>query len=365
MVHRLDEIAAALGAEVQGDGAIEVVRAAEPQEAGPDDLALAMSPAYADALAGSRARAAVVWPGADWRGAGLSGAIVVPRARLAMARLTRALDEGPRTPPGIHPSAVIEPGAEIDRGAAVGPLCVVGAGARIGPGTRLAGQAWIAAGSVLGADCLIHPGVRVGRGVRIGDRVIVHPNAVIGSDGFSFVTREESNVEKARSSLGAARLVPPEDATWYRIHSLGGVEIGDDVEVGASSTVDAGTIRPTRVGRGTKIDNQVQIGHNCTIGEDCLLCGSVGLAGSIRLGDRVVLGGMTGVSDNLSIGDDVVTGGASKVFSSVPAGRIMMGYPAVPMATHMEMYKALRRLPRFLRNAVSREKPVPKGGASD
>ncbi|MFV2035782.1 MAG: UDP-3-O-(3-hydroxymyristoyl)glucosamine N-acyltransferase, partial [Halocynthiibacter sp.] len=161
------------------------------------------------------------------------------------------------------------------------------------------------------------------------------------------------SVEKARENLGAPGAGPAKELTaqkWTRIHSLGAVDIGDDVEVGANVTIDRGTIRATRIGRGTKLDNQVHLGHNVEIGEDCLLCGQVGVAGSARIGNRVVLGGQCGVSDNIFIGDDVVAGGATKIFTNAPAGRVLLGSPAVKMESQVEMQKALRRLPRLLRD---------------
>lgn len=366
MSHTVKEIAAALGVEALGAVSYRVTGAAEPRDAAPDQLALAMTPAWGEALAQGRARAAVVWPGADWEALGLSAAIPAPRARLAMSKLTQMLDPGPAMRPGVHPTAVVDPSARIGAGACVGPLCVLGAGTSVDAGAHLVSHVTMGQGASVGEGSLLHPGVRIGRSVSIGARAILQPNAVVGSDGFSFVTEEVSNSELARSSMGEARLEAPEgDASWHRIHSLGGVEIGDDVEIGANSAVDAGTIRATRIGRGTKIDNLVQIGHNVVVGEDCLLCGSVGIAGSTVIGDRVVLGGMTGVVDNISIGSDVVTGAGTLVLSNVPAGRIMMGSPAVPMAQHFEMYKALRRLPRRLAQLARGGKKVPKGGASD
>jgi UDP-3-O-[3-hydroxymyristoyl] glucosamine N-acyltransferase len=182
---------------------------------------------------------------------------------------------------------------------------------------------------------------------------------VLGGDGFSFVTPQKSQVEVARESLGAAR-ERAEEQSWVRIHSLGGLVIGDDVEVGVNSTIDRGTISDSEVGDGTKIDNLVHIGHNCRIGRDCLICGQVGFAGSVVMGDRVVLGGKCGVSDNITIGNDVIAAGASKLFTNVPAGRMVMGHPAVKMDTHVEMYKALRRLPRLARIVAELQKAVSK-----
>ncbi|PWJ20382.1 UDP-3-O-(3-hydroxymyristoyl)glucosamine N-acyltransferase [Jannaschia seohaensis] len=341
----LQDIADALGRPVEGDGTLTLRRAAEPSAAGPEDLALAMSPSYADALARGAARAAILWEGADWQAMGLAGAVTVPRARLAMARITAALDPGPELAPGIHPSAIVDPTAEIAPDAAIGPLCVVGPRVRIGAGTRLLAHVTVGADARIGENCLLHPGVRVGSRVTLGDRVICQPGATIGGDGFSFVTPEESGVEKARRSLGATGEVAPQ--SWTRIHSLGSVTIGDDVEIGSNATIDKGTVADTRVGRGTKIDNLVQIGHNNIIGEDCLLCGQVGLAGSSVVGDRVVLGGQVGVNDNITIGDDVVAGGASKIFTRVPSGAVILGHPAVKMETQIQIQKATRRLPRL------------------
>lgn len=353
MTHSVRMIAQALGAQAFGDLDIVVARAAEPSMAGPDDLALAMQPAYGAALSQGQARAAVVWPDADWQALGLKAAIIAPRARLAMARLTQLLDQ-PQDSAGISPHALIDPTAVIGKDVSIGAFSVIGPHVVVGQGTWIADHVSIASGVTLGSHCQIHAGVRLQRHVRLGERVILQPNVVIGGDGFSFVTEAPSNVEIARETLGAAGLNPPDDATWHRIHSLGGVVVGDNVEIGAGSTVDAGTIRPTYVGQGTKVDNLVQIGHNVRVGANCLLCAQAGVAGSSMIGDRVVVGGKAGIADNLRIGDDVVLGGGSVVLSNVPAGRVMMGYPATKMQTHIDSYKALRRLPRLLRDLVTR-----------
>jgi len=358
MTFRMADIAVALGAEVLGDPDWQISGAAEPALARETDLAIAMSPAYVTALDQGAARAAILWPGADWQALGLRAAIVVPRGRLALSRLTALLDADPDLAAGIHPNAIIGAGAQIGEGCAIGPFTLIGAGAVIGAQSRIDSHVSIAAGVRIGQGALIHAGVRICRRVGIGDNVIIQPNVVIGADGFSFVTETPSHVETARQSLGTAAIPVAGDATWHRIHSLGGVIIGDDVEIGAGSTIDAGTIRATRIGRGTKLDNLVQVGHNVSVGEDCLLCAQVGVAGSTRIGNRVVLGGKTGVADNIEIGDDVVTGGGTIVLSNVPAGRVMMGYPATRMQTHIESYKALRRLPRLLRDGLLRQNKV-------
>ena len=348
MAYTVEHIATRLQAAFHGDGTLSVDSVAEPASAGQRDLALALTPAYAADLARGQAQAAILWPGADWQALGLKAAIIAPRGRLAMARLTGLMDAGPDWPAGIHPTALIDPTAQIGADVAIGPFCVIGAGVAIGQATRIGAYVSIGAGAQIGPGGIMHPGVRIGQRVQIGARVILHPNVVIGADGFSFVTATPSYSETARLHLGRGPVTVPDDPTWHRIHSLGGVIIGDDVEIGAGSTVDAGTIRPTQVGRGTKIDNLVQVGHNVVIGQDCLLCAQVGVAGSSVLGDRVVLGGKTGVADNLTIGSDVVTGGGTIVLSNVASGRVMMGYPAVAMDSHIASYKALRRLPRWM-----------------
>jgi UDP-3-O-[3-hydroxymyristoyl] glucosamine N-acyltransferase len=363
MAHRIREIAQALAAEAEGDLELTVTGAAEPQAAGPDQLALAMDPRYGDGIGRGRARAAILWPGADWRAMGLQAAIFAPRGRLAMAGLTRLMDPGPDIAPGVHPLAVVHPSAVLGAGAAVGPFVVIGSGVVIGPQARIASHVSIAEGAQIGAGALILQGARIGARVTIGDRFICQPGAVIGADGFSFVTPEKSGVEEIRETLGSRAEI--RDQNWTRIHSLGAVTIGDDVEIGANVCIDRGTIRDTQIGSGTKLDNLVHIGHNVQVGRDCLLCGQVGIAGSARIGDRVVMGGQCGVNDNIFVGNDVIAGGATKIFTNAPAGRVLLGYPAVKMETHVEMQKALRRLPRLAQRVAALEKGVTEGPESD
>ena len=338
------EIAKAMGTPYEGAGDLVILRAAEPMAAGPEDLALAMSPRYAEGLAAGQARAAVVWPGADWQAMGLKAAIIAPRGRLAMAGLTRALDPGPAIAPGVHPMTVIDPTAQVGEGAAIGPFVVIGPGAQVGAGARIASHVSIGAGAVIGADALILEGARIGHHVTIGQGFICGPGAVIGADGFSYVTPEVSGVEEIRQTLGVRGEIKPQ--SWERIHSLGHVEIGDHVEIGANSTVDRGTIRATRIGDRTKLDNLVHVAHNVEVGADCLLCAMVGIAGSSRIGNRVVLAGQVGVVDNIFVGDDVITGAGTLIMTNAPAGRVLLGYPAVRMETQIAMQKALRRLSR-------------------
>lgn len=345
MAHRLSDIAAALGTEVLGDAGIEVTGVAEPAEAGPDQLAMAMTPRWGEDLPKGRARAAVVWPGADWQALGLQAAIVAPRPRVALAGVTALMDRPHEFGEGIHPTAVIDPTAEIGEGAAIGPFTVIGPRTRIGAGARIASHVAIGPDCRIGAGATLFPGAVLVRNVTAGERLVLKPNAVVGADGFSYVTAEKSGVEAARESGG--RSAEAAAGGWLKIRSLGGVELGDDVEVGASSTIDAGTVRATRVGRGTKLDNQVQIGHNARIGPDNLFCGGSGVAGSVVTGARCVFGAGSGVADNITVGDDVIVAGGGAVRSRAKSGSVLMGDPAVAMPTQMEIIRNLRRLPRM------------------
>lgn len=361
--HSVQEIAAALGADAFGDTSLQVSRASEPQTAGPDDIAIATSQSYADALSAGQARAGLLWQGADWEALGLKAAIIPNRPRYAMSGITKLMDPGQGFGAGIHPSAVIDPTAELGAAVSVGPFTVIGAGAKIGARSVIGPQCFIGWNAEVGEDAFLREGVGIGARVRIGARFIAQPGARIGGDGFSFVTPDRSAVEATRSTLGDQQ--ETEAQSWTRIHSLGAVTLGDDIEIGMNSVIDCGTIRDTVVGDRTKIDNLVHIGHNCVIGTDCLLCGCVGIAGSVDIGNYVILGGQVGVSDNIFIGDGVIAGGGSKILSNVPAGRSILGYPAVKMETHVESYKATRRLPRILRDVAALQKAVFKSGESD
>lgn len=362
MALTVGKIAEALEVSAFGNPDLEIAGLSEPALAGPRDLALAMSPVYAEGLAKGQARAAVLGPDMDWQSYGLEAAIIVPRPRYALAGLTAALDPGPEIEPGIHPTAIIHDTAAIGIGAAIGPFVVIGRGAVIGARARIASHVSIAEQAHIGDDALLMQGVRVGARVHIGDRVIAHPGAVIGGDGLSFVTPEKSTVEQVREQMGQAEAV---DQSWTRIHSLGSVRVGNDVEIGSNACIDKGTIRDTTVGDGCKFDNLVHVAHNVQVGRDCLFAAQTGIAGSTHIGDRCVFGGQVGVADNLTVGSDVIAGGATKILSNVPAGRAVLGYPAVKMETHVDSYKALRRLPRLARTVAELQKAVSKLSGSD
>lgn len=334
------EIANLLGATLHGDSTLLVRRPAHPAAAGPDDLALAMQPELLSLLPDSAAKCALVATGLQPPEGSVAAWLEVGRPRLAMARVTQRFAPVSEAQPGVHPLALIEAGAEISPEASIGPFCHIRRGARVGAGSRLDSHVTLGEGAEIGRDCHIASGVRIGWGCRIGDGCIVHFNAAIGADGFSFVTAERGNVDAARD--GGA--VESQTGGLLRIYSLGTVRIGNNVEIGANTCIDRGTVADTSVGDGTKIDDLVMIGHNVQVGSNTMLCGQVGLAGSVKVGDRCVLAGKVGIADHVSIGDDVVVGGGSLVGSNIGSRNVFMGSPALQRDAYYEQYRYQRKL---------------------
>ena len=340
----IETLAAALGATFEGDGALTISHPAHPGAASAaGTIAIATAPEFVAKLSG--AQAAVLAEGTDWQALGLKAAIFVGRPRYALSGVTTAFAHEISLTPGIHPGAIVDQDAQIGEGVSIGPFTHIGARASVGAGSRILSHVSIGAGASVGAGALIHTGVRIGERVTIGARAILHQNAVIGADGFSFVTPQMGAVEAAKA--GGGSVSDTRNTSLARIHSLGAVTLGDDVEVGACTTIDRGTLSDTRIGSGTKIDNQVQIGHNVQVGETCMLCAQVGIAGSASVGDRVVLGGKVGVADHVKIGSDVLVAAASAVATNIPSRNIMMGVPAVKRDEALRSVLALRRLPRL------------------
>lgn len=327
------DVAAALSAQVVGDGSVNIERVVHPSAAErASDLAVAMSSDALSALVGSKAQIAIVSDKAKPR-EGLKAIIVAGHERQTLAKLTALFDGGPAHDAGIHPNALVASDATIGEGVSIGPFVTIGSRSKIGAHTTILGNVSIGADVVIGANGLIYSGVRIGDRVSIGERAIIHFNATIGSDGFSFVP-----------VTGTGKGTPP------RVHSLGGVAIGNDVEIGANTTIDRSTLETTKIGDGTKIDNQVQIAHNVRIGESCLVCGKVGIAGSVEIGDRVLLGGGAGIADHIKIGSDAVVAAGSGVGTSIAAGAKVSGFPALPHERSAELYIFLARHKRFVRD---------------
>jgi UDP-3-O-[3-hydroxymyristoyl] glucosamine N-acyltransferase len=252
----------------------------------------------------------------------------VERPRLALARAIAHFRTKETLVPGIQAGASVDPEAIVDPAARIEAGARILAGARVGAGTLVEHGAVLYAGAEVGKDCVIGTHAVVREGCILGDRVRLDCGVVIGSDGFGFVT---------------------EGDTHSRIPQVGNVVVGDDVEIGANSTVDRATLGSTRIGAGSKIDNQVQVGHNVTIGKDVIIAAQVGLSGSVRIGDGVLLGGQVGVADHVVIEAGAQVGAKSGVGSRVPEGSRVAGYPAVPVRQWLQNIFLLRKLRRRMK----------------
>jgi len=257
--------------------------------------------------------------------------LIVEDADLALIALLERIAPPIVGPPaGIHPTATIDPTATIAGSAHIGPGVVIGASSTVAESAILHAGVIIGASVHIGAGSQLHPGVVILDRCSIGARCLLQPGVVIGGDGFGF---------RPNPSGG-----PP-----IKIPHAGGVTIGDDVEVGANTTIDRGKFGDTTIGHGTKIDNLVQIGHNCVIGNNCLICGMVGLAGSVRLGDGVTLGGGVGIADGRRVGDGASLGAKAGLMDNVPPGEVWLGAPAVPSRQALRQFAALESLPELIR----------------
>ncbi len=270
--------------------------------------------------------------------------IWVKRPRIVLKKLLELFSK-PRfySPKGIHPSAVVDSSSKIEKNCSIGANVFIGPNCTIGENTIINSNVYVGSNVIVGKNCLLYPNCSVLDYVQIGNNVILHSGGVIGSDGYSYVTEEESNLEKAKKgdfNFNLGRQVQ------HKILSAGDVIIEDDVEIGANTCIDRGTIGSTIIGTGTKVDNLVQIAHNCKIGKDCLIVGQVGFAGSINVGDRVIVGGQVGFADNINIGSDVIFIARSGVHGNIPSNSIYMGTPAVPYQENIKNEKAMRRLPK-------------------
>ena len=359
MAYTVETIAQSLGASAAGDLSIALEGPAQPELARVQDLALAMDPKFIPNLANSAAQVAVLPQGTDWQALGLKAAIFAPHPRYVLSGVNHLFEHPIHAPAGIHPSASIAPDAELGDNVSIGAFVVVETGVKIGDNARILSHVSIAQDANIGADCLLYNGVRIGARVKIGDRFIAQPNAVVGGDGFSFVNPEPGAVEAARAGQQPAAGTIQKHG-FARTNSLGAVTIGDDVELGAGSTIDRGTIVDTTVGDGTKIDNLVMLGHNVQVGAHCLLCAQVGIGGSSVVADRVILGGQVGVADHVNIGTNVVAAGKAGISSNVPPNRFIMGNPAIKAEANVASYKAYRRLPNLVAKVDVLQKQVSK-----
>lgn len=325
-------LAGQLGAELLGAADVVLSGVDSLEMAGAGDLTFIRDDGFVAGWPGSKAAAAIVTRGGRLADAQATSdarpRLVVANADVALIRVLQMFaPEQPKHEPGVHASAVVDPTAKVDVTASIGPCCVIGAGAKIGAGAILESNIAIGTDAVVGAGTLLHPGVVIGDRCTVGARCELHANVSIGADGFGYVPNPKPT--------GAHDAV-------LKIPHIGNVRVGDAVEIGANSCVDRGKFGATTIGDGTKIDNLVQIGHNCRIGKCCLICGHVGLSGSVTLGDGAILAGKVGVSDGITIGAGARVGANSGVMNDVPAGETWFGAPAMPAGTQRRNMVVLR-----------------------
>lgn len=319
----LREVAERIGGWVAPENHdIAIVGVASLTDASEGDVSFYGNPKYLNALRKTRASAVLVPHGFA---EDLSSArIWVDQPAEAFARLLEAFAPPPREfVSGVHPTAVIGAGVELGAGVSIGAGVVLESGARIGARTVIEPQSFIGAGAVLGEDCHIFPKVIILDRSLLGNRVILHSGVVIGSDGFGYEFR---------------------DGRQVKIPQTGIVQIDDDVEIGANSTVDRARFGRTWIREGVKIDNLVQIAHNVVIGRHSIICAHVGISGSVRVGDYVTLAGKVGVNGHIEIGDKAIVTAMAGITKSVKPGEILVGLPARPMKEYKENYVHLHNI---------------------
>ncbi|MFH0702979.1 MAG: UDP-3-O-(3-hydroxymyristoyl)glucosamine N-acyltransferase [bacterium] len=341
-LNEINEIIGGILSQIEDN--IIIKRILPPKLADEESLALALTEEEIGNLAFTKAKAALVPFGASLE---KISTIEVERPRLAMMKLLHLFYIPPDAPVGVHSSAVIHPESKLGKNVSIGPNVVINRGAIIGNHTKILANVSIGKYANIGDNCLFHPGVCIGDFVSIGNQVIIHHGASIGADGFSFVTENPSNIETAKQE-GKINGDFSEQRI-YKIPSLGSVIICDNVEIGANTAIDRGTIENTIIGKGTKIDNLVMIGHNCKIGENCLIVSQVGISGSVVIGNRVVLAGQAGIADHISIGDDSIIMAQSGVTKNIPHKGIVMGSPALPRKEYIRQLKGLKELSSIIK----------------
>jgi UDP-3-O-[3-hydroxymyristoyl] glucosamine N-acyltransferase len=321
-------VAEQVGGRLIGDPDVVVRGVAPLDQAGPEQLSFLAFQKYASEFARSRAGVVLIAPElADCEGQAFSR-IVVADPHEALLRVIQRFRMDSEEAPGIHPTAQLGRGVRIGGGARIGPYVVIGEGAVIGNEVRVGAHCVVGSGVTIGDATRLHPAVTLYPGSAVGARVILHSGVRIGSDGFGYVSKGDSH---------------------EKIPHVGRCIIEDDVEIGANSAVDRGSVGDTVIGAGTKIDNLVQIGHNVRVGKLCLIAAQTGIAGSAKLEDAVVVGGQAGIGGHLTIGAGARIAGQAGVFADVPAGESWSGYPARPHREALRAQAALFRLAPLMR----------------
>ncbi len=312
-------LAQLVGGRLIGDATRTIIGLGDLRTAGPDRIGFVRDARYAGAAKATRAGALL----AESELATSAAQIVVDDVDVAYAKVANHFHPVPLAKThSIHPSAVVDPAAQLEPPVVVGPRAVVGK-CRIGAGTVISPGVVIGDGCTIGRDCFFHPNATIYPQSQLGNRVILHANAVVGSDGF-----------------GYAR----EGTTWLKVPQLGIVVLDDDVELGAGTAIDRGTLGVTRIGPRTKIDNLCHVAHNCTIGADCVMAAGVMIAGSTTIGDRAVFAGNVGIGGHINLAADVRLGGGTIVLKDLPEGGDYMGHPVLEKRRFLRLLRVLRGL---------------------
>jgi UDP-3-O-[3-hydroxymyristoyl] glucosamine N-acyltransferase len=325
MKRTAEELAESIGATLEGDGQAEVAGVASPERAGVRDLIYVEAAKHAP-----RATASAAFCVIAREGIALPGKTVLrtPQPKVAFAKAAELLLGRPPIAAGIHPTAIVPPLARIAPGASIGPYAVIGEDAHIGAGTQIGAHSVIGAGCWIGENCRIHSRVTLYARVRIGHRVEIHSGAVIGADGFGYAQGE---------------------GKYWKFPQAGIVEIADDVEIGANTTIDRGSLDDTRIAEGVKLDNLVHIGHNCQIGAHSVIAAQSGLSGSCIFGKNVVVAGQAGFGERCKLEDGAIIGGQSGVLGgkTIRSGETVWGTPARSLEKFKQLFAWYGRLPEL------------------
>lgn len=333
-----ESLAEAIGARLEGEGTVELRGVAAPERAGPHDLTYLEKAKHARRAAASAALCVIAS-----ENVALPGKVVLrsPQPKVAFAKAAALILERAPIATGIHPTAIIAPLAKVSASAGIGPFAVIGEDTHVGEGTQIGAHSVIGAGCWIGEHCRIHPRVTLYAGVRIGHRVEIHSGAVIGADGFGYAQGE---------------------GRYWKFPQAGIVQIADDVEIGANTTIDRGSLDDTRIAEGVKLDNLVHIAHNCQIGAHTVMAAQVGLSGSCEFGKHVVVGGQAGFGEQCYLQDGAVIGGQSGVLGGkiIRSGQTVWGTPARPLEKFKEQFAWQARLPE-LAARIKELEAKPKG----
>jgi len=336
--YTIEEINQSVNGVLVGNPSILITGLEEISEAQANQLTFVGEKNYIKLWDQSRASAAIVNDNLDVEPGQDRALVRVADADLALAQVLQLFEpQPPKCEPGIHSAAMVDASAEIAEGAAIeagcyiGPRVVIGANTRLYPNVTVLDDAWI------GSETIIWSGTVVRERCRIGNNCILHPNVTIGADGFGY-----------RPS--------PDGRGLVKLPHIGTVTIGDDVEIGAGSCVDRGKFSATIIGDGTKIDNLIQIGHNCKIGRSCAMAGQAGLAGSVTLGDGVLMGGAARVKDHVTVGSGAKLGGNAGVVNDVAPGKTVLGFPAADRRQTLRQWAALKQLPDLIKRMQKKSK---------